>query len=317
MLNVGFIGAGRRASQAHYPAIARLEDVSLEAVCDLDIPRMSGIADRYSVPGRYTDYARMLAEADLDAVYIIMAPQFLLPIVLDCLAAGKHVFVEKPPAMNARDLETMVAAAERGGRLTAVCFQRRFARVAEEVRRLVLERGPVTLCQGEFHKNLLAKEGPDYGVSTLLGDIIHAVDFVRYMCDGEAVEVHAFQDRFFADWMNCYNALVRFSGGAVGIISGNRSSGGRLLRFTVHGRGIVADIDMPEGARVWRDNDREPLVLTGAQLAGSADEQDYEGTLALHRHFVDCIKGNRQPLTSFQACLGTMRLVERMEGPPR
>ncbi|MBI2940733.1 MAG: hypothetical protein HYY04_09885 [Chloroflexi bacterium] len=122
------------------------------------------------------------------------------------------------------------------------------------------------------------------------------------------------QDRFFVDWKNSYNALIRFSTGAVGVVTSNRASGARVLRFEVHARALGAYIDMPSRAEVWTDNGKEPLVLTGAALTGSANEQDYEGTLAAHRHFVECIRHNRQPLTSFQECLGTMRLVEQMEG---
>lgn len=314
MIKVGFIGAGRRATFGHYPALARIEDARIEAICDLDVQRLTTVADRYGVERRYIDYRTMLDEADLDAVYVIMPPQLLLPIVLDCLNARKHVMVEKPPAMRVHDLDTMIEAAERNARLTTVCFQRRFAPIAQEVRRMVLDRGPITMCVGEFHKNLLATKGPDHGVSTLHDDIIHAVDFVRYMCGGESTEVYALQDRFFADWKNCYNALVRFSSGAVGIISGNRSSGGRVLRFEIHGRGIAGYIDMPERAEVWVDNAAQPLILTGAQIVDSPNRQDYEGTLAVHRHFIDCIKNGRESLTSFQQCVGTMKLVEQMEG---
>ena len=320
VLNVGFIGAGGRAMAGHYPAVARLHEqgvVRLRAICELNEDRLKKAGDRYGVADRYTDHHKMLAEAGLDAVYVIMQPQFVVPIVLDCVAAGKHVLVEKPPANSIGELETMLAAAERHNRVTAVCFQRRYAPVAQEVRRLILERGPVTMCIGEFHKNMLNAKGPSLGVSTLLDDIIHAADFVRYMCGGDAVETHAFQDRFFADWKNCYNGLVRFSSGAVGIISGNRSSGARVLRFEVHGRGIGAEIDMPNSARIWGVEGAEPgkpLVITGAQLVGSDEELEYEGTLHVHRDFVESIAAGRQPLTSFRDCLGTMRLIEAMEG---
>ena len=317
-LNVAFIGAGSRATKAHYPLATRLTKegvVRLQAICDLNTKRLDQAGDKFGVERRYTDYHRMLDEVALDAVYVIMPPQFSLQIVLDCLNAGKHVLVEKPPAMSSSDLAQMAEAAERNRRVTTVCFQRRVAPVAQEVRRLILERGPITMCLGEFHKNHLDKNGPSLGVSTLLDDIIHAVDFVRYMCGGEATEVHAFQDAFFTDWRNCYNGLIRFSTGAVGIVSGNRSSGARILRFEVHGKGIGAEIDMPGSARVWMGNG-EPLILTGAGLTHSATEQDYEGTLHIHREFVAAIVEGRQALTSFGECLGTMRLVEALEGGP-
>ena len=317
-LNVGFIGAGSRATGAHYPVATRLHRegaVRLQAICDLNAERLNKAGDKFSIERRYTDYRRMLDEVELDALYIIMPAQYSLQLILDALNAGKHVLVEKPPAMNSADMETMATAAERNQRVTAVCFQRRIAPVAQEVRRMVLERGPITMCIGEFHKNNLDKDGPSLGVSTLLDDIIHAVDFVRYMCGGEHTEVHAFQDMLFTDWRNSYNGLIRFSTGAVGFVSGNRASGARMLRFEVHGKGIGAEIDMPESARIWTSK-KDPLVITGAQLTNSDNEKDYEGTLHIHREFLDAIHEGRQALTNFRECVGTMRLVEALEGGP-
>jgi len=135
------------------------------------------------------------------------------------------------------------------------------------------------------------------------------------MCGGEATEVHAFQDSFFADWRNCYNGLIKFSTGAVGFVSGNRSSGARILRFEVHGKGIGAEIDMPNSARIWAGKG-DPLVISGAELTGATNPQDFEGTLHIHREFAAAITEGRQAMTSFQECLGTMRLIEQLEGGP-
>ena len=314
MIKVGFIGAGKRALTAHYPSIERITRAEIAAICDLDAGRLNVAGDRFGVEQRYSDYRQMLAEADLDVVYVIMPPNDLTPIVIDCLDSGRHVVMEKPPGNNLGEVESMIEAAERNGRWAMVTFQRRFAAITLEVRRLVLERGPITMCLGEFHKNLLTFPGPQYGVSTLLDDVIHAVDFVSYMCGGEAREVHALQDRFFADWKNCYNGLVRFSTGAVGVISGNRSAGARYLRDEVHGRGISAYLRLPEEAEVWRDNEQEPMILRGADIVGSNDRLAYEGILAMNQHFLECIDSGTEPLTSLQNILSTMRLVEAMEG---
>ena len=92
-LRVGFLGAGRRASSAHYPSVARLQldgEVQLVAICDLDEQRLTAAADRYGVgpEGRYTDLERMLREAHLDAVYAILPPRLTGPLVLRLLEAG-------------------------------------------------------------------------------------------------------------------------------------------------------------------------------------------------------------------------------------
>ena len=314
MVRVGFIGAGRRALSAHFTTIDRLSGAEIVAICDLDAGRLNAAGEKFGVEHRFLDYRRMLAEAQLDLVYVIMPPNNLTPIVIDCLDAGKHVALEKPPGNNLAEYEAMVEAAERNGRWGMVTLQRRFAAVAGEAKRLVLERGPVTMCLGEFHKNLLPFSGPQYGVSTLLDDVIHTVDFVGYMCGGDAQQVYALQERFFVDWKNCYNALVQFSNGAVGVISGNRSAGARYLRDEIHGRGISVYMRLPEEAEVWRDNEEEPTILRGAELVGSDDRWEYEGTQAMNRHFIECIEAGTEPLNSLQNIAGTMRLLEAIEG---
>src|SRR5437867_103094 len=129
MLRVGFIGAGNRARNAHYPSVARLPDVSIEAVAELDSARMATVAEQYRIPRQFTDYHRMLAEVELDAVYVIMGPGPVAPIAIDCLKAGKHVFMEKPPGANTAQAEAMLAAADASGVQTMVGLQRRFAAV--------------------------------------------------------------------------------------------------------------------------------------------------------------------------------------------
>ena len=289
------------------------------AICDLNVERLHAAGDTFGVERRFTDYRRMLGEVDLDAVYVIMPPQYSLQIVLDCLDAGKHVLVEKPPATSARNLELMAAAAERNRRVTAVGFQRRYSLVARQVRDLILERGPVTLCIGEFHKNKLGSGSPAPGTSLLLDHIdhvIHAVDFVRYMCGGEPVETHIFRDSFFEKWPNAYHALVRFSTGAVACLSANCTSLPRFLRFEVHGKGICAQMEMPKSrfsARLWANGVAQPRILAG-EGAARAGDTDADATLELHRSFVAGIQTRGGTLSSFRECVGTMRLVEALEG---
>ena len=66
MIKVGFIGAGRRAITAHYPAVRRLADAEISAISDLDASRLNAAGDKFGVEQRYSDYHQMLAEADLE-----------------------------------------------------------------------------------------------------------------------------------------------------------------------------------------------------------------------------------------------------------
>lgn len=326
-LRVGFIGAGRRASAAHYPCVARLQrdgEVELVAICDLDEARLTAAAERYGVgpAGRFTDYHRMLREMRLDAVYAIFPPTLTGPLVRDVLDAGVHVFLEKPPGITVAETQRLVDAAERAGRWAMVGLQRRFTPVVREAQRRVADRGPLNVCLVEFHKDMVT-HAPSRRrplTSTLVDDLIHVVDLCRYVCGGtvdETPEVHVLHAQFGgAEWPNSYNAVVRFRSGAQGVIAGNRSSGGRVMRVELHGDGIGCYIDpLPDRLRILADNGRSDTTVTGAELAGSADEMEYEGTLAAHRHFVACLREQRQPLTDVRDVLGTMRLVEQLESP--
>ena len=67
----------------------------------------------------------MLADADIDAVSIIVPNKFHMPLALQCLAAGKHVFSEKPPALNAAEVQEMIDAANAAGKKLMFNFNNR------------------------------------------------------------------------------------------------------------------------------------------------------------------------------------------------
>ena len=236
MLKAAFVGAGSRAQSAHYPNVSRLEDAGIEAVAELDGSLMETVIDGYNIPRSFADYHEMLESVDLHVVYVVMGEEYMTPIAIDCINAGNHVFIEKPAGASPEETEQLLDAATANDVFCLVGYQRRHAAVTREAMRLVRERGSATLAIGEFHKHMLGDSKPPR--TTMWNDICHAVDLVRYMVGSEPVEVHAFQDTRLSTWPNDYNALVRFDNGAVGIITANRSSGGRTLRSELHGLGV-------------------------------------------------------------------------------
>lgn len=312
LTHIGFIGAGSLANAMHYPSVAVFEDVTIAAICDLNAERLNTTAEKYHVAHRYTDYHRMLDEVELDAVYVIMPPVFLKPIVLDCLAAGKHVFMEKPPGTSVADAQEMADAARAHHRLTMVAFNRRFTRVVVETKRMIDERGPITQCLVEFHKYHIGNAKWDYyGTGMFETDVIHVVDLLRHF-GGEVVEVDAYVQSWYADQENVFNALVRFESGATGILTANRASGTRYERFEVHGHGIAAYIRAPEMAEVYQDGESRPSVLKGVELVGSDQTHRTYGFFDESRHFIDCIKAGRQPMTNLDDAVKTRMLVDRI-----
>jgi virulence factor len=311
------VGAGQRAFGAHYPVVARLtEAVSVEAICELEPTRLTRGGDYFGLPAtrRYHDLSRLLAEVRPTLVYAFMGPRLIRSVAEQCFAAGAHVVLEKPPGADLAETEALCRAARAAGRQGIVTFQRRFAAVTIETRRRIAERGPLTLCLLEFHKDMRQLAAAPWGVSTLWEDIVHIVDLARYLCGGAVTAVSAYRDTHGAAWPNSYTALVRFAGGSTAVISGNRSSGGRFLRVEAHGLGLGAYLeDFPRSVRFLADNGSHIEEVTGAALVGQADEPTYNGLLAMHRHFLEAVASGRPALTSLDDALETMRLVERIE----
>jgi len=98
---------------------------SVVAVCDTNEEAAKAAAEKYGIPQVYTDVAEMLSNGEIDAVSIIVPNKFHAPLSIQCLGAGKHVFCEKPPALNAAQVEEMIATAEKAGKRLMFNFNNR------------------------------------------------------------------------------------------------------------------------------------------------------------------------------------------------
>jgi predicted dehydrogenase len=76
----------------------------------------------------YTDYDKMLADGNIDAIIVAVADQFHVPLAIRALGAGKHVLVEKPMGTTVEEAEELAAASERNQRVVLVGHEKRFCR---------------------------------------------------------------------------------------------------------------------------------------------------------------------------------------------
>ena len=95
------------------------------ALADMNETAAQAAAKEWKIPNVYTDIETMLSETDADAVSIIVPNKFHAPLAIQCLNAGKHVFCEKPPALSAAEVETMISAADKAGKRLMFNFNNR------------------------------------------------------------------------------------------------------------------------------------------------------------------------------------------------
>ena len=107
-LNIGVIGVGVISRQyfEHFP---QLPNLRLTAVADLDVQRASAVAAEQGVEARTVD--ELLADPGVDAVLNLTIPAAHADIALRALAAGKHVYGEKPLALSTAEARSRTGAA--------------------------------------------------------------------------------------------------------------------------------------------------------------------------------------------------------------
>ncbi|NLW51238.1 MAG: Gfo/Idh/MocA family oxidoreductase [Candidatus Brocadiaceae bacterium] len=135
-IRVGIIGLGRSGYDIHVHHIRRDRRYQVVAVAD-PVAEMRAEAEKDLKVDAYEDHRRLLERDDLDLA-VIAAPSHLhLPMTLDAFKAGLHVLCEKPLAPTVRDVDRMIAASKRAGRLLAIYQQSRFAPYYSQVCKVI------------------------------------------------------------------------------------------------------------------------------------------------------------------------------------
>lgn len=115
MIRAALVGAGNIA-RAHLAALRGLEGVECVAVCDRSPVMAESTAEAFAVRRWFTDFALMLSEARPDVVHVTTPPAAHESLACLALAAGAHVFVEKPITTRQGALESMIELAAAHGR---------------------------------------------------------------------------------------------------------------------------------------------------------------------------------------------------------
>ena len=137
-LRVAIVGCGRIADD-HAETLGFMDGVELVACCDLTFLMAEQLATRFGIDGVYDDFDRMMAERRPDVVHITTPPQSHLQLGLAAMAAGAHVWVEKPLAIDSDEVRRLTAEARSTGLKLTVGHSYWLDTPALDLRRLIDE----------------------------------------------------------------------------------------------------------------------------------------------------------------------------------
>lgn len=182
---VGVIGAGGML-QYHAPGFQQ-GGGELVAIADVNKAAAEASAKEWGISDVYDDTAKML-ESDIDAVSIIVPNKFHAPLAIQALEAGKHVFCEKPPALNAAEVEQMIAAAEKAGKTLMFNFNNRARPESQAMMKYIADGvvGTINSAQSQWIRRTgIPGFGGWFTTKALSGggpviDLLHMVDLSLY-----------------------------------------------------------------------------------------------------------------------------------------
>lgn len=330
-LRVAVIGAGGIARNIHLPALRQIPAANLIAICDHSGDKAGEVARAFGIPKAYRNYLDMLDEERPDAVFVLVQPEQIFRIALDCLTRGIHTFVEKPAGITVYQARALERVTREKGVVCQVGFNRRYiplvAAVVEKMRAVT----PIEQVEGYFFKH---SEAAFYDgcASALMCDTIHAIDCVRWIAGGNATAAATLINQYGDTPVeNAWNSIVRFDNGVSAIIKANYNTGGRVHGFEIHGPGASAFInigfgDMRCDARILYfggagtfsissggAGETRIETLDGTEVAGSGEYYAYYGYQAEDEAFLRCAQTGETPMTDIAEAVRSMEMVDLIE----
>ena len=335
-LRIGLLGAGN-ISAFHLPAFQQFpERVQIAAVCDVNEAAARTRAEAAGGVPVFTSLYAMLNEAELDAVDICTPHCQHHEQVLACLAADKHVLLEKPMAVSMDQCREMVDAAEAAGRVFMVAQCQRYMPSYVSVRDILHSGriGTIRAARWDSNQHIRAfapdghwlLDGAIAGGGVAISVNVHRVDLMRFLV-GEFKRVCAVgmtSDPAFKNTAeNFMAAILEFENGAIGetfgTYSGYRMPWGEM--FAIYGDDGTVHAVPPPGSYLgdaqiaWRGNGHE-IKEWEDQYKGFEPAPVKQGALPTADgivneilHFADCVETGAEPVSSGRDNLGTMRVI--------
>jgi len=231
-VNIAVIGTGRMGS-VHVANIVRsVPEANLVAICDIRLEVAQKVAEDLGIERVVQDYHELLQDKSIEAVLIATSTNTHADIIIDCARAGKHIFCEKPLALEIDRIDAALSAVENANVKLQVGFNRRFDRSFQKVRETVHSGQigkPCILRITNRDPELPSKEFLKVSGGMFLDMTIHDFDMARFQI-GEVDEVYAIGNVLIDPELNTFGDIdtdivtLKFKNGAIGAIDNSRQA---------------------------------------------------------------------------------------------
>jgi len=231
-VNIAVIGTGRMGSVHVANLVRSIPEANLVAICDIRLDVAQAVADDLGIERVVQDYHELLNDPEIEAVLIATSTNTHAMVIQDAAVAGKHIFCEKPLALDLKDIDSALAAVEKAKVKLQVGFNRRFDKSFQRVKQITTsgEIGrPCILRITNRDPELPAIEFLKVSGGMFVDMTIHDFDMARFQV-GEVEEVYAIGSVLINQELLSFGDLdttiitLKFANGAIGAIDNSRQS---------------------------------------------------------------------------------------------
>jgi len=231
-VNIAVIGTGRMVSVHVANLVSSIPEANLVANCDIRLEVAQQVADELGIQRVVQDYHELLLDKEIEAVLIATSTNTHADIIMDCAKAGKHIFCEKPLALELDRIDDALLVVEQAHVKLQVGFNRRFDKSFQKVREIVHSGKigrPSILRITNRDPELPSKEFLKVSGGMFLDMTIHDFDMVRFQI-GEVDEVYAIGNVMIDPELNSFGDIdtdivtLKFANGAIGAIDNSRQA---------------------------------------------------------------------------------------------
>jgi polar amino acid transport system substrate-binding protein len=301
-LRIGFIGAGNFARANLLPHLKAQDGVTLVGVCNATGASAKRVAQRFGFRYCTTSAEEILADPDLNTVFIATRHDLHAALVAAALARGKNVFVEKPLAIRPQDLARLAEAYQTHPLPVQVGFNRRYAPGVARLQEFFSGVAPLTLIY-RIHAEALPRNhwvyDPEQGGGRILSEVCHFVDLARYLAAAPLTSIYATApggppgSPLSHDTVQ---AVLKFEDDSLATIVYCASGDPRTAKehLEVFGGGQTATLENFEALRLARQGKQQRM-----RAAGKGHREEVA-------HFVACIRDAKPLALSFADALASM-----------
>ena len=300
-LRVGVIGVGYVSKNNFLPVLPRFDDVEFVG---LMAGKLENAQQAQRLCGAQQADATLEAfvSLGLDCAFVLTPKQCHAEQISFLLEQGIDVYSEKPMATTLKDAARIAEAAAKTGNKLMIGFNRRYAPVCQKAKAVYGEGSPEVI--------IAQKNRPATEYRATLENAIHMVDLMRYY-GGEVKDVNAltkFTDPYYETFTT---AQLEFENGASGMLIAARCSGQWEETIELHGNNRSAFIKMPDSVTVTDAEEQHKTAMTPLAM-GWAKSEDKLGFTNAIRHFLDCVRDGKTPLTDAADAYKTHELLDRI-----